>query len=134
MEMIIKGITAHTIDGCTSAEDVIGYFDKHPQRYFVIEGQAASYRDFEGHDDYYVAQYTNIFETNVYKIVGADLHISNIDKIYVVVIDDCEFSVIETKVGQVHIVNDRDFAVDEGGICWVVLRASGVDIRSIYLR
>lgn len=102
MEMIIKGITAHSPDGCSTGEDVLKFFDQHPRMHYHIEDGKAIYtttergpKSFEGRR--VREQMVIHYQYDVYEV---DIDVLNINKIF-----DCDhWSMIETKDGKVHLV------------------------------
>ena len=131
MEMVIKDVTAHTINGCTTIEDVIVYFeDKYPNRRIHIDGQKLIYQDCYKIDKLpfgYDWKYTDVFEAKVYKLTASDLDISNISGVFVYWFEnDMEVSIIETKDNRVHLVLYREIGGKLCDVYDIILRANGI--------
>ena len=123
--MMFESIQAHTIDGCTTAEQIFAFFIEQIAC-FEIEGERVTYTQYRRNPETREVKTTDIYQTNVYEISARDLDISNIRKAYTCNFHDDEFSIIETKNNRVHILNDREFDVSEGTIYEIILNANGV--------
>ena len=123
-----ESIQAHTIDGCTTVIDVIYYFIENPTISFEQEDERIIYSKYEGYDrKTYEHKSAYAWETKVYKISASDLDISKIRKAYTITYGDGEFSIIETRNNQVHILNDRVFDPSVGTIYEIILNANVVE-------
>ncbi|WP_348660942.1 hypothetical protein [uncultured Idiomarina sp.] len=94
MEMIIKGITAHSPDGCATGEDVLKFFDQNPRMHYEIKDGKAIYKKSRSDD---LGKGITLYQYDAYEV---DIDVLNINKIF-----DCDaWSMIETKDGKVHLV------------------------------